>query len=69
MPIIGQQVKPDSLVYIDTFRSYNALDVSEFKLYRNNHSELFANKQNHIIGIENFCHQAKRHMRRFNDIP
>jgi transposase len=31
MPIIRQQVKPDSIVYTDTWRSYNALDVSEFK--------------------------------------
>jgi len=33
MPIIRQQVKPDSIVYTDTWRSYNALDVSEFKHY------------------------------------
>ena len=33
---------------------YNALDVSEFKHYRINHSKLFAQKQNHINGIENF---------------
>lgn len=69
MPIIRQQVKPDSIVYTDTFRSYNALDVSEFKHYRINHSKLFANKRNHINGIENFWNQAKRHMRKFNGIP
>ncbi len=69
MPIIRQKVKPDSVVYTDTFRSYNALDVSEFKRYRINHSELFANKHNHINGIENFWNQAKRHLRRFNGIP
>ena len=69
MPIIRQKVKPDSIVYTDTFRSYNALDVSEFKHYRINHSELFANKQNHINGIENFWNQAKRHLRKFNGIP
>jgi transposase len=69
MPIIRQKVKPDSIVYTDTFRSYNALDVSEFRHYRINHSELFANKQNHINGIENFWNQAKRHMRKFNGIP
>ncbi len=68
MPIIRQKVKPDSIVYTDTFRSYNALDVSEFKHYRINHSKLFAHKQNHINGIENFWNQAKRHMRRFNGI-
>jgi transposase len=69
MPIIRQKVKPDSLVYTDTWRSYNALDVSEFKHYRINHSKLFADKQNHINGIENFWNQAKRHLRRFNGIP
>ena len=69
MPIIRQQVKPDSIVYTDTFRSYNALNVSEFKHYRINHSKLFANKRNHINGIENFWNQAKRHMRKFNCIP
>jgi len=69
MPIIRQQVKPDSIVYTDTWKSYNALDVSEFKHYRINHSKLFANKHNHINGIENFWNQAKRHMRKFNGVP
>src|SRR5690606_6952047 len=69
IPIIRQRVKPDSIVYTDAWRSYNALDVSEFKHYRINHSKLFADKQNHINGIENFWNQAKRHLRRFNGIP
>jgi transposase len=69
MPIIRQQVKPDSIVYTDIWRSYNALDISEFKHYRINHSKLFANERNHINGIENFWNQAKRHMRKFNGIP
>lgn len=37
--------------------------------YRINHSKLFADKQNHINGIENFWNQAKRHMRKFNGVP
>ena len=45
------------------------LDVLAFKYFRINHSELFANKQNHIDGIENFWDQAKRHMRKFKDVP
>ena len=53
MPIIREKVKPDSIVYTDYWRGYNALDVSEFKHYRINHSQLFANKHNHINGIEN----------------
>jgi len=69
MPIIRDKVKPDSIVYSDCWRAYNALDVSEFKHYRINHSKLFANKHNHINGIENFWNQAKRHLRKFNGIP
>ncbi len=69
MPIIRQKVKPDSIVYTDCWRGYNALDVSEFKHYRINHSVLLADKQNHINGIENFWNQAKRHLRKFNGVP
>jgi len=69
MPIIRDKIKPDSIVYSDCWRGYNVLDVSEFKHYRINHSKLFANKHNHINGIENFWNQAKRHMRKFNGIP
>ena len=69
MPIIQKKVRPDSIVYSDCWRGYNVLDVSEFKHYRINHSKLFADKKNHINGIENFWSQAKRHLRRFNGIP
>lgn len=69
MPIIRQKIQPDSIVYTDCWRGYNALDVSEFKHYRINHSKLFADKGNHINGIENFWNQAKRHLRKFNGIP
>lgn len=68
MPIIEEKVAPDSIVYTDTFKAYNALDVSDFHHLRINHSKLFADKQNHINGIENFWNQAKRHLRRFNGI-
>ena len=69
MPIIREKVQPDSIVYSDCWRAYNALDVSEFKHYRINHSKLFAQSKNHINGIENFWNQAKRHMRKFNGVP
>jgi len=69
MPIIERKVIPDSIVYSDCWRGYNALDVSDFKHLRINHSKLFANARNHINGIENFWNQAKRHMRRFNGVP
>jgi len=60
--IIDDKVVPDSIVYSDTFSSYNVLDVSAFKHCRINHSELFADRKNHINGIENFWNQAKRHL-------
>jgi transposase len=65
MQIIERRVVPDSIVYTDSYRSYNVLYVSEFKRYRINHSKLFADGRNHINGIENFWNQAKRHMRKF----
>ena len=67
--IIQQKVVPDSIVYSDCWRGYNVLDVSDFKHFRTNHSKLFADKKNHINGIESFWNQAKRHMRKFNGVP
>ena len=69
MGIMRERIRPDSIVYTDSFRSYDVLDVSEFHHHRINHSELFAQAHNHINGIENFWNQAKRHMRRYNGIP
>ena len=69
MGIMRERIKPDSIVYTDSFRSYDVLDVSEFHHHRINHSELFADAHNHINGIENFWNQAKRHLRRYNGIP
>ena len=69
LPIIREQVTPDSIVYTDCYKSYDVLDVSEFNHFRINHHTHFAEKQNHINGIENFWSQAKRHLRKFNGIP
>ena len=69
MPIMQERITPDSVVYTDCLSSYNVLDVSCFKHYRINHSELFADRKNHINGIENFWNQAKRHLRKFNGVP
>jgi transposase len=68
LPIIREKIVPDSIVYSDSLKSYNVLDVSEFHHHRINHSKIFVDKKNHINGIENFWNQAKRHMRRFNGI-
>jgi len=67
--IMEEKIVPDSIVYSDTFPSYNVLDVSAFKHYRINHARRFADRKNHINGIENFWNQAKSHLRRFNGVP
>ena len=69
IPIIREQVRPDSIVYTDFYASYDVLDVSEFNHFRINHRTHFAGKYNHINGIENVWSQAKRHLRKFNGIP
>ena len=69
MPIICYKIRLDSIIYSDHFKSYNALDISEFKHIRINHSKKFSEEKNHIKGIENFWNQAKRHLRKFNGIP
>lgn len=38
LPIIEEKVRPDGVVYTDTFGAYNALDVSDFHHRRINHS-------------------------------
>ena len=42
MPLIARKIAPDSVVYTDCYRSYNALDVSAFYHECINHSKLFA---------------------------
>jgi len=70
MPIRVRKIAPDSIVYTDCYRSYNALDVSGFHHHRINHSTHFAEqKTNPINGIENFWSQAKRVLRKYNGIP
>ena len=72
IPIIESKVLPHSIVYSDSWRAYNALDVSAFHHQRINHDETYvdeADRANHINGIENFWNQAKRHLRKYNGIP
>ena len=69
MPIVRQRIRPDSVVYTDSFAAYNVLDAEGFKHLRINHQKSFVDRRNHINGIENFWSQAKRHLRRYNGIP
>ena len=70
LPIIRQQVQPDSVVYTDGFSAYDTLDVAGFEHHRIDHSERLVSESGaHINGIENFWSQAKRHLRRYNGVP
>jgi transposase len=68
IPLIKEHISLDSIIYTDTFSAYDALDVDAFEHHRINHTERFAEDDNHINGIENFWRQAKRHLHRFNGI-
>ncbi len=70
LPIIKKKVRPDAVVYTDSWRAYDALDISFFEHHRVNHQHQFpAGKGAHINGIENFWSQAQRQLRRYNGIP
>jgi transposase len=45
LPIIKEKVQPVSVVYTDSFKVYNRLDVSDFHHRRINHSTLFAKRE------------------------
>ena len=67
---IRTRILPDSIVYTDSYRSYDILDVSGFKHRRVNHSKAFVSRKgHHINGIENFWNQSKRILRKYNGIP
>jgi transposase len=51
LPIVEDKVTPDSIVYTDSFKSYNDLEVSDCHHMRINYSEIFADRGNHINGI------------------
>lgn len=69
LPTIREMIKPDSIVYTDSFKSYNSLDVSEFTHYSINHSRTFVHNKNYINAMDNFWSQAKRHLLNFNRVP
>ncbi|HEZ0165063.1 TPA: IS1595 family transposase, partial [Neisseria meningitidis] len=68
LPVIKKKIMPDSIVYTDSLSSCDKLDVSSFIHYRINHSKEFADRQNHINGIENFWNQAKRVLRKYSGL-
>ncbi len=49
--IIHRKIKPVRVVYTNTFRNYNILDVSEFKQNKINQSKLSTNEKNILNAI------------------
>ena len=52
------KINSDSIVYSDTFRGYDVLDVSVCRYVRFNRSEALVEDRKHINGIVNFWNQA-----------
>lgn len=59
IPIIKSKIK-SNIIYTDSYRNYNTIDMSDFKNFRINYSKDFMQKYNHIKGIEKFWLQDKR---------
>jgi len=67
--IINKKIIPESVIYSDSFRSYDGLVLDGFKHYRINHDKYFAkSKKHHINGIENFWGYAKNKLKKYNGI-
>lgn len=70
IPIIRENVTPDSIVYTNSFQACDVLDVSEFHHKCVKPSKTVLSRRGyHINGLENFWNQSKRYLRRFNGIP
>lgn len=70
MRIIRTKVVPDSIVYTDSWKSYDGLIIDGYRHYRINHQREFArSKGNHINGIESFWSYAKRKLVKHYGVP
>lgn len=63
---IKEYVQPQSIVFSDSFRAYENLDLEGFHHVRIDHSQIFATGKAHINGIENFWGFAKRRLKLYH---
>ena len=66
--IVEKKIKPDSIVYTDSYAAYNKLSINGYKHFRVNHSKEFARGKNHINGIENFWAYCKMRLAKFHGL-
>ena len=67
-PIQRKEILPDSVVYMDHWRSDKTVDISELRhrIYR---SRLVANERDHINEVANLWNQVKVLLGKYNGIP
>jgi transposase len=69
LPIIKDMANKESILYSDSFKSYDGLiDYVYKEHYRVKHSVEFAVGRNHINGIENFWGLCKVRLTKFRGI-
>ena len=68
LSIVREKIKPDSVVYTDSYAAYNKLSLNGYKHFRVNHSREFVKGKNHINGIENFWAYCKMRLAKFHGL-
>ena len=68
MPTIKDLVNKNSIIYTDKRKAYERLVLDGYKHKRINYIKLFADKENHINGIENFWDWSKESLRVLTEI-
>lgn len=66
--VIKQKIMPDSTVHTDSLSSCCKPDVNGSPYHCINLAKAFADRQNHIDGVENFWNQVKRVLHKYNGI-
>lgn len=70
MLILRRKVKPDSVVYSDTFASSNTLALEGYHHVTINHERsLVTLGGRHTSGIENYWNPANCHLQNFSGVP
>lgn len=69
MPIITGKTSPGSIIFMDSYRYYDELNVTDYFQQRINHSKEFTEGENHISWIEKFWYQPKILLIKGNVIP
>jgi len=69
LKIIRTKVIPDSIIYTDSWRSYDGLILDGYRHFRINHKKEFTKgKRNYINGIESFWSYAKAKLAKHHGI-